>query len=182
MNTPRSRARWVRGGLVGACSAVLTATAHTFAGGRLPEGSALIVAMLVCATVGAAVARPALDGRYARVVGAVGALSLAQILGHLSFVVAGGHVHAAAALGLTPAMVVAHVGAAVVLGAAIAAVEYLYVVGVSVLHWLRIFATSGPRPRVRRARHAVKTVVAESVLFSYGLGMRAPPAGFRTAD
>lgn len=181
MNTPKSRARWVRGGLVGACSAVLTATAHTFAGGRLPSGSALIVAMLVCATVGAVVTRPALDGRHARLLGAVGALILAQLLGHLSFVVAGGHVHAGAALGLTPAMTAAHVGAAVVLGAAIAAVEYLYVVGVSVLQWLRIFATSGPRPRVRRVHRVVKTVVAESVLFSYGLGMRAPPQRLATA-
>lgn len=181
MNTPKSRARWVRGGLVGACSTVLTVSAHTFAGGGLPGGSALVVAMLVCATVGAVVARPALDGRYTRVVGAVGALSLAQILGHLSFVVAGGHVHSTAALGLTPAMAAAHVGAAVVLGAAIAAVEYLYVVCVSVLQWLRIFATLGVRPRARRVHRAVKTVVAESVLFSYGLGMRAPPVRATTA-
>lgn len=181
MNTPKSRARWVRGGLVGVCSAVLTATAHTFAGGQLPRGSALVVAMLVCATAGAVVARPALDGRHARFVGATGALSLAQILGHLTFVVAGGHVHSAAALGLTPAMVTVHFGAAVVLGAAIAAVEYLYVVCVSVLQWLRIFATLGLRPRVRRLHRATKTVVAESVLFSYGLGMRAPPVRFATA-
>ncbi|KUI38643.1 hypothetical protein AU197_22840 [Mycobacterium sp. IS-1590] len=181
MNTPKSRARWVRGGLVGACSALLTATAHTIAGGRLPGGSALVVAVLVCATVGAAVARPGLDGRYARLLGVVGALSLAQFFGHLAFVVAGGHVHSATALGLTPAMVAAHVGAAVVLGAAIAAVEYLYVVCVSVLQWLRLFATSGPRPRVRRVHRVVKTVVAESVLFSYGLGMRAPPLRSATA-
>ncbi|KUI46541.1 hypothetical protein AU198_02795 [Mycobacterium sp. GA-1199] len=181
MNTPKSRARWVRGGLVGACSAVLTATAHTFAGGGLPGGSALIVAMLVCGTVGAVVARPALDGRHARLFGAVGALSLAQLLGHLSFVVAGGHIHSAAALGLTPAMTAAHVGAAVILGAAIACVEYLYVVCVSVLRWLRIFATSGLRPRVHRVHRFVKTVVAESVLLSYGLGMRAPPQRLATA-
>nr|WP_090339231.1 hypothetical protein [Mycolicibacterium malmesburyense] len=181
MNTPRSRARWVRGGLVGACSAVLTATAHTFAGGQLPRGSAMVVAMLVCATVGAVVARPALDGRRARVIGIVGALSLAQVLGHLAFVVAGGHVHSAGALGFTPAMVTAHVGAAVVLGAAIAAVEYLYVVCVSVLRWLRIFTTRGVPPRVRRLDRDVKTVVAESVLFSYGLGMRAPPLRCTTA-
>ena len=181
MNTPKSRARWVRGGLVGACSAVLTAAAHTFAGGELPRGSALIVVMLVCATAGAVVARPPLDGRHARFVGVTGALSLAQILGHLTFVVAGGHVHSAAAFGLTPAMAAVHVGAAAVLGAAIAAVEYLYVVCVSVLRWLRIFATLGLRPRVRRLHRAVKTVVAESVLVTYGIGMRAPPARFASA-
>jgi hypothetical protein len=180
VNTPKSRARWVRGGLVGACSAALTATAHTIAGGELPRGSALIVLMLVCATAGAVVARAPLDGRHARFVGTTGALSLAQILGHLTFVVAGEHVHSAAALGLTPAMVAVHVGAAVVLGAAIAAVEYLYVVCISVLGWLRIFAALGLRPRVRRVRRAAKTVVAESVLLRYGLGMRAPPVRFAT--
>lgn len=181
MSTPRSRARWVRGSLVGACSAGITATSHTFAGGELPRGSALIIAMLVCATAGAMVARLALDGRHARLLGATGALGLAQVLGHLSFVVAGGHHHSAGGLGLTPAMVAAHVGAALVLGAAIAAVEYLYVVCVSVLRWLRLFATLAVRPRARRPRRAVKTVVAESVLFSYGLGMRAPPARFAIA-
>lgn len=162
------------------CSAVLTATAHTFAGGQLPRGSTLIVTMLVCATAGAVVARPALEGRRARLVGVTGVLSLAQILGHLTFVIAGGHMHSAA-LGLTPAMVAVHFGAAVVLGAAIAAVEYLYVVCVSVLRWLRIFATLGLRPRVRRLHRTAKTVVAESVLLSYGLGMRAPPVRFATA-
>lgn len=181
MNTPESRARWVRGGLVGVCSAVLTATAHTFAGGQLPRGSALIVAMLVCATVGAGAARPVLDGRRARVIGVAGALSAAQVLGHLAFVVAGGHVHTAIALGFTPAMVAAHVGAAIVLGAVIAAVEYLYVVCVSVVRWLRIFAALAVPPRARRLDRDVKTVVAESVLGSYGLGMRAPPRLCTTA-
>ncbi len=175
MNTPESRARRVRGCLVGVCSAVLTATAHTFAGGQLPRGSALIVAMLVCATVGAVAARPVLDGRRARVIAVVGALSVAQVLGHLVIVVAGGHVHAAAALGLTPAMGAAHIGAAIALGAAIAAVEFLYVVCVSVLQWLRIFSTIAVPPHARRLDREVKTVVAESVLVSYGLGMRAPP-------
>lgn len=135
--------------------------------------------MLFCATAGAMVARLALDGRHARLVGVTGALGLAQLSGHFSFVVAGGHHHSAA--GLTPAMVAAHIGAAVVLGAAIAAVEYLYVVCVSVLRWLRIFAVLGVRPRNQRPRPAVKTVVAESVLLSYGLGMRAPPVRFATA-
>ncbi|OBG22801.1 hypothetical protein A5765_20020 [Mycolicibacterium celeriflavum] len=181
MSTPTSRARWLRGGLVGACSAILTATAHTFAHGELPRGSALIVAMLLCATAGTAAARLTLDGRHARLVGAVGALSIAQVLGHLSFVVAGGHHHSAAALGFTPAMVAAHLGAALVLGAAIAAVEYLYVVCVSVLRWLRIFAALALRPRMRRVHRVAKTVVAESVLFNYGLGMRAPPARYATA-
>ncbi|BBY45601.1 hypothetical protein [Mycolicibacterium celeriflavum] len=181
MSTPTSHARWLRGGLVGACSAILTATAHTFAQGELPRGSALIVAMLLCATAGTAVARLTLDGRHARLVGAIGALSIAQVLGHLSFVVSGGHHHSAAALGFTPAMVAAHLGAALVLGAAIAAVEYLYVVSVSVLRWLRIFAALALRPRVRRVPRVAKTVVAESVLFNYGLGMRAPPARYATA-
>lgn len=181
MSTPTLRARWLRGALVGACSAIVTATAHTFAEGQLPRGAALIVAMLLCATAGTAVARLALDGRHGRLVGAIGALSVAQVLGHLSFVVAGGQHHSATALGFTPAMVAAHAGAALVLGAAIAAVEYLYVVCVSVLRWLRVFAALALRPRVRRLHRAAKTVVAESVLFHDGVGMRAPPVRYATA-
>lgn len=180
MSSPRSRARNLRGVLVGACSAVITAGAHTSAGGELPDGAALIAAFLVCAAAGATLTRVRFEERHARVLGIVGALGLAQILGHLTFVIAGGH-HHADAMGLTGAMVVAHAVAAVLLGAAISTVEYLYVVCSSVLQWLRVFAAMAMRPRVRKPRFAVKTLVAESVLLSFGLGMRAPPGRFATA-
>ncbi|MEO3758251.1 hypothetical protein ABGB19_08205 [Mycobacterium sp. B14F4] len=181
MSTPRSRAQWLRGGLVGGCSAAVTAGAHTSAGAELPGGAALTAALLVCATAGAVLARIRLDGRRGRVLGVVAALALAQALGHVTFVLSGGGHHHAAALGLTGSMVAAHVVAAAALGAAISAVEYLYVVCSSVLRWLRVFAALVIRPQARRAHFALRAVVAESVLLNSGLGMRAPPGRFATA-
>lgn len=181
MSTPRAHARWVRGGLVGASSAAATATAHTAASAELPGGSATAVALLICGTVGALLARIALDDRRARFLAVIAALGVAQALGHLVFSFAGGHHGSASPLGVTPAMAAAHAGAAVVLGAVIVTVEYLYLVCASVLRWLRLFATRGLRPRVRSPRRKAKILVAQSVWVSSGLGMRAPPVRCATA-
>ncbi|SEH62539.1 hypothetical protein SAMN04489835_2172 [Mycolicibacterium rutilum] len=169
----------MRGGLVGVSSAAVSAVAHIAAGGEMPGGTSLAVAILVCGTVGAVLARITLDDRRARITAVVAALGLAQALGHVVFLLAGGHHHAA--FGLTPVMVAAHVGAAVVLGAGIVAVEHLYVVCASVLRWLRVYATLGVRPRARTSRRFTKVLVARPVLISSGLGMRAPPVRFATA-
>ncbi|MEV3903710.1 hypothetical protein AB0K11_15400 [Mycobacterium sp. NPDC050551] len=178
MSTPVSRARWMRGGLVGVCSTVFTTGAHAAAGGGLPKGSALVVAALVCLTVGGAVGGLQLTGRRTRPVVLTAALAVAQLLGHL--VMAGGHHHAGGA-GLSRGMIAAHLAAAVVLGVAISAVEYAYVVAASVLRWLRLFATAtaGPVPAVRRWTTNVAVVLP--VLPHSGLGMRAPPAGLLPA-
>lgn len=173
MSTPVSRARWVRGGLVGVCSTVLTAGAHAAAGGGLPRGSALVVAALVCLTVGGAIGGVHLTGRRARPAAVTAALAVAQLLGHL--VMAGGHHHVGGA-GLTPAMVTAHLAAAVVLGIAISAVEYAYVVATSVLRWMRLFATAATGPVPPLPRWTTNVVVVQPVLPHSGLGMRAPPA------
>ena len=175
MSTSTSCARWLRGTLVGACSAVLTAAAHTAAGGGLPQGGALMVAVLVCGVAGAAIGSAALEGRRTRVLSVVAALGIAQVLGHLTMMASGGHHHMDAGLGWSPTMVAAHAVAAVVLGIAITAVEYLYVVCASVLSWLRLFAAAAPRPAARLAQWATSVVVAQSVLLLSGLGMRAPP-------
>ena len=74
-------------------------------------------------------------------------------------------------------MIAAHAGAAVVLGIAISAVEHLYLVCSSVLRWLRLFATVTPRPAPPRTRRRTNNVVAQSLLWHTGLGMRAPPMG-----
>ena len=102
----------------------------------------------------------------------IAALGAAQLLGHLTLTMAGGH-QASAGLG----MVAAHAGAAVVLGVAIGAVEHLYLVCSSVLRWLRLFAAFTPRPALPRARRRTNNIVAQSLLWRTGLGMRAPPMG-----
>lgn len=174
MSTPKSRARWVRSALVGACSAVVTVGAHAAAGGVVPKGGQLVVATLMCATVGAVMAAAPLEGRRGRLLAVIGALTVAQSLGHLTLMASAAHHHGGTA-GVTPSMAAAHLAAAVTLGVAITSVEYLYVVCASVLCWLRLFAIAAIRPATRLLPLATDDVVAQSVLRCSGLGMRAPP-------
>ena len=173
MGTPKSRARGLRGALVGVASSVMTVGAHSAAGGGIPFGGALVIALLVCATIGTAIGCLRLEGRSARWLATTAALCAAQFLGHVSLT-ATGHHHAGSVLGMSPTMAASHIGAAVILGVAIAAAEYLYVVCSSVLCWLRLFALRAPRPPVRTVRRATNIVAVQPVLTT-GLGMRAPP-------
>ena len=174
MSTPKSRACWVRGALVGACSAVVTVGAHAAAGGIVPLGGRLVASMLVCAVVGALLSAAPLEGRRGRLLGVVAALTVAQSLGHLTLMASSPH-HHGDTMGVTPTMAAAHLAAAVVLGIAITTVEYLYVVLGSVLCWLRLFAMRALRPAARVLPLTTNDVVVQSVLGCSGLGMRAPP-------
>ena len=176
MTTPARRAHQLRAGLVGVSAAAGTTGAHAAASGVFPHGAALVAALLVCATSGAAAAGIRLQNRHAQLLALIAALGAAQLLGHLTLALAGGH-HGGGGLGLSPAMFAAHAGAAVVLGIAIGAVEHLYLVCSSVLRWLRLFATVSPRPAPPRTRRRTNNVVAQSLLWRTGLGMRAPPMG-----
>ncbi|MGE2733707.1 hypothetical protein [Mycolicibacterium vaccae] len=173
MSTPRSRARWLRGALVGVCSAVATSGAHAAGGGHLPSGPALIVVGLVCAVVGSVLAGAALEGRWLRPAAVIGGLVAAQLLGHLTLVVAASHHHSG--LGMTWTMAAAHLVAALLLGAAITAVEYLYLVCVSLLCWLRLFAAARRQPPAQRRPMEPRPAFVQSALCVAGLGMRAPP-------
>jgi hypothetical protein len=172
MSRPASPA-FVRGGLVGLCAALVTAAAHAGAGGGVPTGSALILLLIVCATVGAAVGGIRLEGRHTHAFLVIGALCVGQALGHVTLTVGGGH-HEHAGWLLTPPMLMLHVLAALALGLLISAVEYLYAVCASVLCWLRIFVGGRLRPEGRSWRPS-NVVVARPVLLRAGLGMRAPP-------
>jgi hypothetical protein len=171
----------LRGGLVGACSALVAAAAHSSVGDSAPSGGALVIAVLICLIVGAAVGDLALQDRRRRLVAVVSALCSAQVLCHLLLVATGHHHQAADGLGLSPAMLAAHAGAAVTLGGAICASEYLYVVCVSVLCWLRLFAARGPRPSHRHTRRITSAASVRDTYLCSGLGMRAPPRGFVAA-
>ena len=173
VSTPKMRAQWLRGALVGACSTVVTGGAHAAAGGGLPQGSALVLSGLVCAIVGALLAGTTLEGPRLRLRTVIGGLVAAQGLGHLVLSIAAGHHHGG--LAASPSMVAAHLIGAVLLGAAITIVEYLYVVCVSLLCWLRVFATIGHRTTARTRPVVRRDVPALSVLCCAGLGMRAPP-------
>ncbi|OJZ63096.1 hypothetical protein [Mycolicibacterium diernhoferi] len=178
MTSPTTRARGLRAALVGVSAAAGTTGAHAAASGSFPHGAALMAALLVCATAGAAAAGIRLHNRHAQRLGLIAALGAAQLLGHLTLAMTGGH-HGSPGLDMSPSMLAAHAAAAVVLGVAIGAVEHLYLVCSSVLRWLRLFATRTPRPAPKRIRRHTNNVVAQSLLWHTGLGMRAPPMGER---
>jgi hypothetical protein len=175
VSTPSSHAGRLRGGLIGVCSALVTAIAHAAGGGGgVPEGSTLAELIVVCATVGASVGTIHLTGRRTKVVLVIAALCAGQALGHLMLTVVGGHHHTGWLL--TTPMLAMHAIAALVLGLLIAAAEHFYVVCSSIVSWLRLFATDVHAPSVTSTRcYSTKVVVAEPVLLRAGLGMRAPP-------
>lgn len=181
MSTLRTRAGWLRGVLVGGCSALLTVGAHTSVDEGLPNGAALMVVLLLCATAGAVVGSAPTGGGHGRLPGVIAALSGTQLLGHWALELFGGHHHGIGAFAMSPSMAAAHAAAAVVLGAAIAAVEYLYVVCESVLCWLRLFTQDAVRATSRARHWTPNNVVAQPVLLRSGLGMRAPPSGVASA-
>jgi hypothetical protein len=150
----------------------MTTGAHIAAGGGVPRGPALIVALLMCVTAGALVARVRCGGLTGYTAIAA-ALAGAQLDGHVTRMV-GAHQHHSAA-GQSWFMPAAHLGAAALLGAAITSVEYLYAVCVSVLCWLRLFTLRAPRASSPVIQSRPNVVVRQPVLSS-GLGMRAPPA------
>lgn len=174
MSTPVKHAARLRGGLVGGCSALTATLAHTAASGVAPASSPLIVLLLLCAALGAAVGGFDTQTRWARTGLLVAGLGAGQLLGHLALAMSGGHHHAASLL--TAPMIGMHAAAAVGLGLVIGMAEYLFVVCATVLSWLRIFATAQVRPLVRELWWPSNVIVARPVLLRTGLGMRAPPA------
>ncbi|WP_137147087.1 hypothetical protein [Mycolicibacterium sp. CR10] len=179
MGTPKARARWLRGALVGVASAVMTVAAHAAAGGGAPNGGALVMSLLACALAGTLVGSLRFEPTASGWAATTTALCAAQAVGHAAMATAGHH-HGGGALNLSASMAATHIGAAVIVGIAITAAEYLYVVCSSVLCWLRLFATSAPRPAARIDRRPANVVVVQPI-FTTGLGMRAPPWTVATA-
>lgn len=173
VSTPTSRAVVLRGSLVGVCSALFTLAAHA-AGGGAPTGTPMSLMILMCATVGAAVSTVTVERYLTKVMMLAGAVTAAQVLGHVALSAASHHgVHDAP---LSTPMVFSHLFAAVTLAILIALAEFLYQVCGSVLCWLRLVAIHRGRSHapLLLGRHVV--MIRQTLLRS-GLGMRAPPTG-----
>ncbi len=168
MNSSAARARHLRGALIGVASTLLTTGAHAAAGGGVPRGPAFVVVLLICLTAGALAGSVRSDrGKYAVT---AAAMCGAQVTGHLALTLAAHH-HGV----LGWSMAAAHLGAALLVAAAITSVEFLYAVCVSVLCWLRLFALRAPRPPAPRIRYRA-TIARPRPVPIGGTGMRAPPA------
>ncbi|MCK0177304.1 MULTISPECIES: hypothetical protein [Mycobacteriaceae] len=170
MSTAAVRAGALCGALVGLCSALLTAAAHTAVAGTMPSGAAAALVLLISGSLGAVSGAAAMNGFRSRAGSLAAALVAGQVLGHIALSLAhGGH-------DLLPSatMFAAHTVAAVALGLLISLVTHLYVVCASVLCWLSLFLVHRGRPVARPVR-ATRAVVVRPVLFHSGWGMRAPP-------
>jgi len=151
---------------------LLTAAAHTAAGGSLPVGAPLVGLLIVSIAVGATAGAITVKRDDARVAALMAALCGGQLLGHTTLTV-----HHGGEIAPTASMLAMHVIAAAILGLLIGLVEHVYVVCESVLCWLRLFAVDRCRPVPRLPRTRTTSVVVQSVLLRSGLGMRAPPQG-----
>ena len=109
----------LRGASVGALSALVTATAHTFGGGMFPSDAAVVLLVLVCAAVGYAtsVAPNTAAPRTQLLV----VLATAQSIGHLLLTAVDGHHHGPM---LTQQMLTAHAVAVLVGALAIRGAEH----------------------------------------------------------
>lgn len=165
---------YLRGALIGVCSAGVSALAHGSAGGPMPSGPALVLLVIACAMVGASASGVFFAWGGCHPLFRVGALTAGQIAGHCVLVVSS-HGHAHCAETVTPRMLLAH-GAAVPLCALlIGLAERLFVVCLSALSWRTVFL-------VDRSRTAATAVLRSNRVFSLqniiprSVGSRAPPA------
>ncbi|MFG1791353.1 hypothetical protein [Nocardia sp. NPDC049149] len=164
----------LRGGSAGAISGTISVAAHGWAsGGVAPDGTTLVLLASASAVIGALVAglAPLRD----TTVGLVTALIAGQLLGHLTMGFSSGHLHHGDAQ-LSPAMILAHVLAALAAAVLIRGVEVAYRAGTAVLARVLparnappLFADPAPLRTTHRDRVILRLFATES------LRTRAPP-------
>jgi hypothetical protein len=119
VNAARTRAAQLRGVFVGAISGVTAVAGHGFGGAHLPGSAAVVLVVLCSAVIGAVAAAVATR----RVPVVIACLAIGQVLGHYLLGLVGEHAHTAQ---WSPAMVAAHLGAALVAAALICTAEGLF--------------------------------------------------------
>lgn len=164
----------VRGGSAGAISGTISVAAHGWASGGMSLGSTTLALLVAAAAVvGALVAglAPLRDTS----VGLVTALVAGQLLGHLTMGFSSGHLHHGDAQ-LTPAMLSAHLLAAVVAAIVIRGAEAAYRTATAVL--FRVLRAHRPAP-IRADPVPLRTAHADRVILrvfaAASLRTRGPP-------
>jgi len=171
MTTPAVRAGVVCGALAGGCSAMVSAAAHTAAGGALPGGAAIAMFMLVCATIGATTGARAGTARVPGTAALIAGLGTGQVLSHIALVAASHH--RGHALLPSGRMLLAHVAATIALALLIRLVGHFAVVCATLLSWLSLTCVHRGRPAGRP--WGAPPAVVLSLLLGFGLRLRAPP-------
>ncbi|QSE92010.1 hypothetical protein JWS13_26905 [Rhodococcus pseudokoreensis] len=174
MNSRTEVLAQVRGAVVGSSSGAVSIAAHGMAGGGMPPNEASVVLLLVaCAAVGAAVAALRITGRDGLVL--VAALATGQLIGHTTLGLAGEHAHG---LGLSTPMIAAHlaaiaVSAALVRGAERACLRALAAVTRIVL---AILTPAPVRTATWSATPVYRAKLSLRLLVGSAAGTRGPPA------
>ncbi|MEU8899021.1 hypothetical protein [Nocardia sp. NPDC048505] len=164
----------VRGAAAGSISGTVSIAAHGWAsGGMAPEGSTLMLLAAASAVIGALVAgiAPLRDTSG----GLIAALVAGQLLGHCTMGVSSGHMQHGDAQ-LTPAMLTAHVAAAVLAAFVIRGAEATYRIGTAVLSRVLpalVRAPAIPEPAPLRTTHRDRVILR--VLAAETLRTRGPP-------
>ena len=171
VKTP-ARAAVLCGGLVGGCSALLAATAHSAGGSALPGGSAVLILMIACVTVGATTTARLSRARKAGPFALAAGLVVGQAVGHVALVAGGPH-HGSHGFLPSASMLAAHAAAAVALGLLISLVGHLYEVCATALSWLSLVPVH--RGRQLALPWGSYPNVMHSRLLRSGRRMRAPP-------
>ncbi|MGW6374841.1 hypothetical protein ACWFRB_02095 [Rhodococcus sp. NPDC055112] len=118
MSSPKTTIARMRGAFVGSTSGAVSVAAHALGGGTAPAESSVVLLMLGCAAVGAAVASVRVARHQLLFVAA--ALTLGQAIGHAALAMGAVHLHGPQ---LSPQMVAAHAAAVAVTAVLIRACE-----------------------------------------------------------
>ncbi|QIS15075.1 hypothetical protein [Nocardia arthritidis] len=168
----------LRGAAAGTTSGAISVAAHGWAsGGMAPDGTTFALLTAAAAVIGALVAglAPLRDTS----VGLVAALVGGQLLGHLTMGFSSGHMHHGDAQ-LTPAMLTAHLVAAVVAAVLIRGAEAAYRIGCAVLSRvlpLRYHPPAVIGPASLRSAHRDRVILR--IFAAETLRTRGPPISVR---
>ncbi|WP_231496678.1 hypothetical protein [Rhodococcus sp. UNC363MFTsu5.1] len=172
MGSPKTTIARMRGAFVGSTSGAVSVAAHALGGGTAPTESSVVLLVLGCAAIGAAIASVRVDRHQLLIVAA--ALTLGQAIGHVALAMGAVHPHGPQ---LGPAMVAAHAAAVAVSALLIRAGERGCVAALSALT-RRIPAPFVEAPVPGPVADCVPSdgpMPARWLLVGSGTGTRGPP-------
>jgi hypothetical protein len=172
VNAADATAARLRGGFVGGTSAAVAVGAHSAGGAMVPGTGSIIVALSVCAVIGAIATTMRGVRGFLPVLGLVG---FGQVVGHCVLVFASGHPHGGH---WSAGMVGAHAVAAVVSAALICAAEHLGRAAAREVRRLivRVLAVTGGDGRDRPASRWLDLPLVARIVTRSAAGTRGPPA------
>ncbi|MFZ2177678.1 MAG: hypothetical protein WAW17_27355 [Rhodococcus sp. (in: high G+C Gram-positive bacteria)] len=173
MDSPTTVAAQVRGTFVGAVSAVVSAVAHAIGhGGSLPDESAVVMLVIVCAALGAAVSAVPVRARESLFL--LSTLAAGQVIGHATLMIASDH---ATGFRPGPVMIAAHIAAIGAAALLIRGAERACGLAVATVRRAVLLVSASPRVEIRgwSSTPLYRARLNLWLLISAASGTRAPP-------